>query len=453
MNLDTIVAVASPAGIGALGIIRLSGDQAIEIVDQVFPSKDLVGQASHTLHVGKIQDAGHVYDEVVVSLFIAPKSYTKENVVEISCHGSPYIIESLIQLFITKGARLANPGEFTQRAFLNGGLDLAQAEAVADLIAADTQASQKVAMNQLKGGFSKELALLREELIHFASMLELELDFSEEEVEFADRSQLTGLIQKMIHQVEPLVQSFKTGNVIKNGVATVLVGKPNAGKSTLLNALLKEDKAIVSDIAGTTRDSLEDIWTLGGIRFRLVDTAGLRETTDTIEAIGVERTKNWIKKSQLILWMVDLTSESKQGLNQTFQEFSKQEAELIIVLNKLDQVKEFKLSDWAIHPHTVCISAKTGEGIQELEKKMLELVEADLKNTDATMVTNLRHFEQLKLTLETLETVRQGIENKLTNDFLAQDLRHALYHLGQITGSITNDDLLKNIFGKFCIGK
>lgn len=453
MNQDTIVAIASPSGIGALGIIRLSGKDAITIVNRVFPSKNLENQKSHTLHVGKIQDGDHIYDEVVVSLFIAPKSYTKENVVEISCHGSPFIIESLIQLFLSKGARLANPGEFTQRAFLNGGLDLAQAEAVADLIAADTQASQKVAMNQLRGGFSKELALLREELIHFASMLELELDFSEEEVEFADRTQLTDLIQKMIEQVEPLVSSFKTGNVIKNGVATVLVGKPNAGKSTLLNALLKEDKAIVSDIAGTTRDSLEDMWTLGGIRFRLVDTAGLRETTDTIEAIGVERTKNWMKKSQLILLMIDLSTDSKEDLKNTLKEFSEQEAELIVVLNKLDQVNEFKFTDWTIHPHTVCISAKTGEGIKELEKKMLEIVEADLKNTDATMVTNLRHYEQLKLTLETLETVKYGIQNSLTNDFLAQDLRHALYHLGQITGSITNDDLLKNIFGKFCIGK
>ncbi|MFM1913315.1 MAG: tRNA modification GTPase MnmE [Bacteroidota bacterium] len=453
MNQDTIVAIASPSGIGALGIIRLSGNDAITIVNKVFPSKNLENQKSHTLHVGKIQDGDHIYDEVVVSLFIAPKSYTKENVVEISCHGSPFIIESLIQLFLSKGARLANPGEFTQRAFLNGGLDLAQAEAVADLIAADTQASQKVAMNQLRGGFSRELGMLREELIHFASMLELELDFSEEEVEFADRTQLTNLIQKMIEQVEPLVSSFKTGNVIKNGVATVLVGKPNAGKSTLLNALLKEDKAIVSDIAGTTRDSLEDIWTLGGIRFRLVDTAGLRETTDTIEAIGVERTKNWMKKSQLILLMIDLSTDSKEDLKNTLKEFSEQDAELIVVLNKLDQVNGFKLTDWTIHPHTVCISAKTGKGIKELEKKMLEIVEADLKNTDATMVTNLRHYEQLKLTLETLETVKQGIQNSLTNDFLAQDLRHALYHLGQITGSITNDDLLKNIFGKFCIGK
>ena len=281
---DTIVALATPAGVGAIGVIRLSGDRAIEIVNDVFQPKDLSIQTSHTLHYGRIESAGRVYDEVVVSLYIAPKSYTKEHVVEISCHGSPFIQESLIRLFTEKGARFARPGEFTQRAFLNGAFDLAQAEAVADVIAANSAAAQSAALHQLRGGFSKELAALREELIHFASLIELELDFGEEDVEFADRKDLEALVIQLLDHVRPLVESFRTGNAIKNGVATVIVGKPNAGKSTLLNALLNEDRAIVSEIAGTTRDSLEDEWTLGGIKFRLVDTAGLRETVDVIEA-------------------------------------------------------------------------------------------------------------------------------------------------------------------------
>ncbi|MEN9961225.1 MAG: tRNA modification GTPase MnmE, partial [Bacteroidota bacterium] len=273
---DTIVALATPAGVGAIGVIRLSGDRAIEIVNAVFKSKDLSTQPSHTIHYGRIESAGRVYDEVVASLYIAPRSYTKENVVEISCHGSPFIQESILQLFVEHGARFARPGEFTQRAFLNGAFDLAQAEAVADVIAADSAAAQNAALHQLRGGFSKELAALREELIHFASLIELELDFGEEDVEFANRQDLEDLVNQLLTNIRPLVASFRTGNAVKNGVATVIVGKPNAGKSTLLNALLNEDRAIVSDIAGTTRDSLEDEWTLGGIKFRLVDTAGLR---------------------------------------------------------------------------------------------------------------------------------------------------------------------------------
>ncbi|MEY3956399.1 MAG: tRNA modification GTPase MnmE, partial [Bacteroidota bacterium] len=313
---DTIVALATPAGVGAIGVIRLSGDRAIEIVNKVFQPKDLSVQASHTIHYGRIESAGRVYDEVVASLYIAPRSYTKENVVEISCHGSPFIQESILQLFVEQGARFARPGEFTQRAFLNGAFDLAQAEAVADVIAADSAAAQNAALHQLRGGFSKELAALREELIHFASLIELELDeldFGEEDVEFADRQDLEDLVNQLLANIRPLVASFRTGNAVKNGVATVIVGKPNAGKSTLLNALLNEDRAIVSDIAGTTRDSLEDEWTLGGIKFRLVDTAGLRETTDVIEALGVERTQAWVKKAQVVIYMADATSETPVG--------------------------------------------------------------------------------------------------------------------------------------------
>jgi tRNA modification GTPase len=449
---DTIVALATPAGVGAIGVIRLSGDRAIEIVNNVFKPKDLAIQASHTIHYGRIESAGRVYDEVVASLYIAPRSYTKENVVEISCHGSPFIQESILQLFVEQGARFARPGEFTQRAFLNGAFDLAQAEAVADVIAADSAAAQNAALHQLRGGFSKELAALREELIHFASLIELELDFGEEDVEFADRKDLEALVNQLLTNIRPLVSSFRAGNAVKNGVATVIVGKPNAGKSTLLNALLNEDRAIVSDIAGTTRDSLEDEWTLGGIKFRLVDTAGLRETSDVIEALGVERTQAWVKKAQVVIYMADATSETPDGLAAGVEALGSLKIPVIKLLNKVDQISDLSAFVSAI-PDLIAISAKNRDGLNDLETALLNVVGLDQVSTNGTLVTNLRHYQQLLQTQETLEGVLNALKTGLTGDLIAQDLRYALHHLGEITGQISNDDLLKNIFGKFCIGK
>ncbi|MCZ2476601.1 tRNA uridine-5-carboxymethylaminomethyl(34) synthesis GTPase MnmE [Aquirufa antheringensis] len=449
---DTIVALATPAGVGAIGVIRLSGDRAIEIVNAVFKPKDLSTQPTHTIHYGRIESKGRVYDEVVASLYIAPRSYTKENVVEISCHGSPFIQESILQLFVEQGARFARPGEFTQRAFLNGAFDLAQAEAVADVIAADSAAAQNAALHQLRGGFSKELAALREELIHFASLIELELDFGEEDVEFADRKDLEALVNQLLTNIRPLVSSFRAGNAVKNGVATVIVGKPNAGKSTLLNALLNEDRAIVSDIAGTTRDSLEDEWTLGGIKFRLVDTAGLRETSDVIEALGVERTQAWVKKAQVVIYMADATSETPDGIAAGVEALGALEIPVIKLLNKVDQIAYLSAFQSAI-PDLIPISAKNRDGLNDLETALLNVVGIDQVSTNGTLVTNLRHYQQLLQTQETLEGVLNALKTGLTGDLIAQDLRYALHYLGEITGQISNDDLLKNIFGKFCIGK
>jgi tRNA modification GTPase len=450
---DTIVALATPQGVGAIGVIRLSGSQAIELVNSVFKGKNLSIQEGNTIHFGRLVRGEEILDEVLVSLFKAPKSYTKEEVVEISCHGSPYIQENILQLLVEQGARLARAGEFTQRAFLNGAFDLAQAEAVADLIASDSKAAQQAAMHQLRGGFSKELALLREQLIHFASLIELELDFGEEDVEFADRDDLRLLVNQLIEKLCPLINSFKTGNAIKNGVSTVIIGKPNAGKSTLLNALLNEEKAIVSDIAGTTRDSLEDEWILGGVRFRLVDTAGLRETSDVIEAIGVERTQAWVKKAQLVLYMVDATVETPVSIQTVLAEYTDLEVPLILIINKMDLAKGDESQWLSIHENQVMISAKEKINFQALEQLLLDAVGIHQLNHQGTLVTNIRHYQKLLETKETLEQVLFALNSGLTGDLVAQDLRHALYHLGEITGQISNDDLLKNIFGKFCIGK
>lgn len=451
---DTIVALATPAGVGAIGVIRLSGPKAISLVNSVFKSKDLSKQVSHTLHYGRIEDDGRVFDEVVVSLYIAPKSYTKEDVVEISCHGSPFIQESIIQLFVEKGARLAKAGEFTQRAFMHGAFDLAQAEAVADVIAADSAAAQAAALHQLRGGFSNELAALREQLIHFASLIELELDFGEEDVEFADRKDLEDLVSQLLKAIRPLVASFRAGNAIKNGVATVIVGKPNAGKSTLLNALLNEDRAIVSDIAGTTRDSLEDTWVLGGIKFRLIDTAGLRETEDVIEAMGVKRTQAWVKKAQVVIYLADALTETPAGYVEAISALGEIDIPVIKLLNKVDQVNDIQVAAFkSVIPELIEISAKNRIGLGDLEKALLDIVGLDQVSTGGTLVTNLRHYQHLLQTQETLESVLRGLRVGLTGDLIAQDLRYALHDLGEITGQISNDDLLKNIFGKFCIGK
>ena len=451
---DTIVALATPSGVGAIGVIRLSGPEAISIANSVFKGKNLLEQDTHTVHFGKVIDGDDVVDEVLATIFVAPRSYTKENVVEISSHGSPYILQKIIKLFIRRGARFAKAGEFTKRAFLNGQFDLAQAEAVADLISSDSQASHMAAMNQMRGGFSRKIKVLREELIHFASMIELELDFAEEDVEFADRSQLVELITKLQKEITKLIDSFNYGNVIKNGVPTVIAGKPNAGKSTLLNTLLEEEKAIVSDIPGTTRDFIEDEIHIEGVSFRFIDTAGIREARDKIEAIGVERTKEKMKAASVIIYLVDLISESPQEIDIEKEKLVKLNIPYLLVGNKWDMLSEDqKHNIGSSYPEMLCISASTEENVEELKSELIKLVHLDSFNTGDTIVTNMRHIESLTNTQTALEDVLKGIDNQITGDFLAMDIRQALHHLGEITGEITTDDLLGNIFSKFCIGK
>ena len=448
---ETIVALATPVGVGAIAVIRVSGSETFPIVNKLFKGKNLEKQPSHTIHFGTIREGELIVDEVLVSLFKAPASYTREDTIEISCHGSDYIIQKILKLIIQEGARLANPGEFTQRAFLNGQLDLAQAEAVADLIASDSAASHQTAINQIRGGFSKQIAQLRESLIHFASMIELELDFGEEDVEFADRDDLRQLIFQIQTVLVPLIESFEMGNVIKNGVPTVIIGKPNAGKSTLLNRLLNEEKAIVSDIAGTTRDVIEDELLIDGIRFRLIDTAGLRTATDTIEAIGVERTKQQMEKASLILYLFDASEVQLSVISNQLLDFN---APYLLVGNKVDKLPvEKKMEFEKVYPDIIWISASNDLNINQLKNILVNKVKTKEIETGDTVVTNLRHFQHLKQTNEALENVLEGLSHSITGDFLAQDIRFALHHLGEITGTITTDDLLKNIFGKFCIGK
>lgn len=453
-NQDTIIALATPQGVGAIGVIRLSGDDAIKLVNKVFKGKDLEAQESHTIHFGTVRDGDKILDEVLVSLFIAPKSFTKENVVEISCHGSNFIIRQIIQLFIRQGARPAKPGEFTKRAFMNGQFDLAQAEAVADLINADSEAAHHAALNQMRGGFSGEIKHLREELIHFASMIELELDFGEEDVEFASHDDLKQLVNKLQVVINALIHSFDLGNVIKNGVPTVIAGKPNAGKSTLLNALLNEDKAIVSDIAGTTRDFIEDEIIIGGVSFRFIDTAGLRETTDTIEAIGVERTEAKMKQASLIIYLFDLELLDIVEMNKEINKLENAGVPFLKLGNKVDKVDlAFVDGLQQQHPDMLFLSAKDPEQVELLKTRILELVNLDKFKRGDTVVTNIRHYDSLLQTKNSLQDVINGIDGQITNDFVAMDIRRALHYLGEITGEITTDDLLANIFGKFCIGK
>ncbi|MDN3670738.1 tRNA uridine-5-carboxymethylaminomethyl(34) synthesis GTPase MnmE [Echinicola jeungdonensis] len=451
---DTIIALATPQGVGAIAVIRLSGKDAIKLTNEVFKGKDLEKQDSHTIHYGTIKDEDRIIDEVLVSLFVAPKSFTKENVVEISTHGSSYIINQVIKLFIRKGARPAKPGEFTQRAFLNGQFDLAQAEAVADLIHSDSEASHQAALHQMRGGFSGEIKALRDQLIHFASMIELELDFVEEDVEFASRDDLRVLVEKLMRVVENLISSFDLGNVIKNGVPTVIAGKPNAGKSTLLNALLNEEKAIVTDIAGTTRDFIEDEINIGGVIFRFIDTAGLRETTDTIEAMGVSRTQEKMKSASLILYLFDLTDTDMVEINRDVNKLENLGVPFVKVANKVDKGEPLFMEKlMAKYPETIFISAGQKENLDELRDKILELVNLDKFKTGNTVVTNIRHYDSLVKTRESLLDVLGGLDQEITNDFLAMDIRRSLHFLGEITGEITTDDLLANIFSKFCIGK
>ncbi len=476
---DTIVALATPPGIGAIGVIRLSGVNAVKIANQNFKGKDLEKQDSHTLHFGTIRhDDGKIIDEVVLSLFVAPKSYTGENVVEISCHGSNYIIQELIQLFMNKGARMAQPGEFTLRAFLNGRMDLSQAEAVADLIASTSESSHEIAMQQMRGGFSEEIKVLRQELIDFASLIELELDFAEEDVEFADRTKLVELVKKIQKIIYALLQSFKLGNVIKNGVSTVLAGRPNAGKSTLLNALLNEERAIVSDIAGTTRDTIEEILNIEGIEFRLIDTAGIRDAQDQIEAVGVQKTMEKIASSALLLYVFDVLETKIDEVLSDLEKLQKDDLHILVVCNKMDTSPHFK-PEWLTNPEDdnipdfffsselsaadcklrvdanqiITTSALQKMNIPYLKEKLHDSVMSQKVSLDQTIVTNVRHYDALQKAHDSLEDVLRGMDMEVTSDFIAMDIRQALHHLGSIVGEVSTDDLLGNIFGRFCIGK
>ena len=450
---DTIVALATPPGVGAIGVIRVSGKNTIGLVNDIFYGKDLTTCASHTISYGTIRKEEIILDEVLISLFTGPNSYTKEDVIEISSHGSPYILQKIIELIIEKGTRMAKPGEFTQRAYINGRFDLAQAEAVADLIASENSAMQQTAMKQMRGGFSSEIGKLRERLVHFASMIELELDFSEEDVEFADREDLEKLVNEILATLSPLVDSFKWGNVIKNGVPVVIAGKPNVGKSTLLNALLNEQRAIVSEIAGTTRDVIEDQITIEGITFRFIDTAGLRDTTDTIEALGVEKTQKKLTQASLIIYLIDLAEARMDEFNDDLRPILETGTPIIVIGNKTDLLSEQQLHEWKKRHPILPLAAKELEGIQELKELLVSRVKEAKVSTDQTIVTNSRHYEGLIRTENALRKVLTAIKKNITGDFLAQDIREALYHLGEIIGQVTTDDLLENIFSKFCIGK
>ncbi|OLY91562.1 tRNA modification GTPase [Cnuella takakiae] len=448
---DTIVALATPPGVGAIGVLRLSGAQAIDVVNGLFPAKDLHAQPSHTLHVGAIKKGGEVLDEVVISLFKNPRSYTGEDVVEISCHGSPYVQQRVLEACIAAGARLAKPGEFTQRAFLNGKLDLTQAEAVADLIAANTKASQKTALHNIRGGFSTVLSALREQLIRFSALIELELDFSQEDIEFADRTDLKNLVTAILNQTGSLLQSFQLGNVIRNGVSVAIIGKPNAGKSTLLNALLNEERAIVSDIPGTTRDTIEETLNIDGILFRLIDTAGIRShSVDAIELVGIERSLQKRREADLVLYLFDATSTTPDELLKVADDLRTEGIRYLLVGNKADLTSANNLK---FGQETLLIAAKTGTGIDTLRQRMVAVVLQENTLGENVVVTNARHYHALKEVQQSLQEVLNGLDLNIPGDLLALDIRRSLHYLGEITGEVTNEDQLDFIFSKFCIGK
>jgi len=455
---STICALATAPGIGAIAVIRLSGEAAIQICNKVFFGKDITKVESHTAHFGTIRANDKIIDEVLLTVFKGKKSFTGENSVEISTHGSPYIQQQVIQLLITNGAESAGPGEFTLRAFLNGKLDLSQAEAVADVIASNSETSHELAMSQMRGGFSTEIQKLREQLIHFASLIELELDFGEEDVEFADRADLKELVAKLNTVLSKLINSFDYGNVIKTGVPVAIVGEPNVGKSTLLNALLNEERAIVSDIAGTTRDVIEDEMILNGVSFRFIDTAGIRETTDTIESLGIEKTFQKLDQASIVLLLVDASEISREQLLTDIQKIKDRiegkNKRLIIVANKVDKADAKATVETKFEgiENTIFISAKAKENIKTIETRLFDFVQSGALNNDV-VVTNARHYEALTKANESLAKVLEGLDNNITGDFLAMDIRQALHQLGLITGDITTDDLLDNIFSKFCIGK
>ncbi|CDG49477.1 tRNA uridine-5-carboxymethylaminomethyl(34) synthesis GTPase MnmE [Cardinium endosymbiont of Bemisia tabaci] len=450
-NQDPIVALATPQGVSAIAVVRLSGQGVIGIVNQIFRGSDLTQQASHTIHFGVIQKGEAKIDEVLVSIFIAPHSFTKEDAVEISCHGAPFIVTQLIQLLVAQGVRIAEPGEFTKRAFLNGRFDLAQAEAVADLIAADSRLAHQTAFHQMRGGFSLALAGLRKSLRHFAAMLALELDFAEEDVAFLDRADLKKLAHAVIETLNRLIDSFQMGNAIKQGVSVVIVGKPNVGKSTLLNRLLEEERAIVSPIAGTTRDTIEGTLHLGGIRFRFVDTAGLRETTsDGIEAIGIERTKIQLSKAFVALYLVDLSNTSLRQAEEDLIALGLEGFPLLKVGNKMDLIPSADLEPFKGY---LWIAAQTGKGIGPLKDELLRQIAQKPTDGVGTIVVNARHFDRLQKSKQALEAVIIGLEQKRSNELLVVDLNSALQPLGEITGEITTEEVLGDIFSKFCIGK
>jgi len=450
---DTIVALATPHGIGAIGVIRISGSKAIDIVDSHFRSKNLHQQPSHTLHVGLFRDNGKALDEVVVALFKAPRSYTGEDVVEISCHGSSFILEQVLQSLINSGARIARPGEFTLRAFLKGKLDLTQAEAVADLIASNTEASRNAAMHNIRGGFSLVLQQLREHLIKFSSLIELELDFSQEDVEFADRTQLRELLTGAQKTVGALLSSFQLGNVIKNGVSVAIVGKPNAGKSTLLNALLQENRAIVSDIAGTTRDTIEEVLNIDGILFRLIDTAGIRESADIIESMGVEKSMEKMRTADLVVYLYDVSVLTSAELESALIMIKQQNPRVVAVGNKLDEADPEKITEKFAGLDSLFISAKTSYHLDLFKQRLYDTVVQGSLNTESAIVTNTRHYQSLQEVSNALVDILNGMNNNLPGDLLALDIRRCLHYLGEITGEITNEDRLDFIFSKFCIGK
>jgi tRNA modification GTPase len=459
---DTIVALATASGVGAIAIIRLSGDQAIVIADRFFTSiknnKSLSDQKSHTLHLGRIVDQGRTIDEVLVSVFKNPNSYTGENTIEISCHGSSYIQQEIIQLFIRNGCRMADPGEFTLRAFLNGKLDLSQAEAVADLISSDSEASHQVAMQQMRGGFSNEIKLLREQLLNFASLIELELDFAEEDVEFADRAEFKKLIARIQLVLKRLIDSFAVGNVIKNGIPVAIVGEPNVGKSTLLNALLNEDRAIVSEIAGTTRDAIEDEIIIDGVAFRFIDTAGIRETKDIVESIGIKKTFEKIGLAQVVIYLFDAEKSKveSQKLKVEIEILKNKhpQKKLIIIANKADKISADELAVLKTEiPELIAISAKQKQGIETMTNQLTSLINTGALHNNETIVTNSRHYDALLKALNEINKVDEGTQLGIPSDLLAIDIRESLYYFGLITGEVTNDELLGNIFANFCIGK
>ncbi len=458
MNLnETIIARATAPGKGAIAVIRVSGTSAIDFVSRVFSGKDLSNVESHTIHFGKIKNKNTVIDEVLVSVFRAPTSYTKENCVEISCHGSDFIVQQIIQLLLKNGCKLASPGEFTLRAFLNGQMDLSQAEAVADLIESDSSASHELAMKQMRGEFSNKLKELRQELIDFASLIELELDFGEEDVEFANRDKLMELVNHINQILLKLIDSFELGNVLKNGVATVIAGRPNAGKSTLLNALVNEERAIVSEIEGTTRDVIEETVNINGIQFRFIDTAGIRDAQDKIESMGVERTFEQLDKSSLILYVVDVTQTTPDLFKKDIEQINLGKSKLLVLLNKMDLYPTLKPEEYSIqgkinNEQIITLSAKNKMNIEFLKNTLNEIITKGNDRSDV-VISNTRHLFALQKAHESLSDVINGINSNITSDFIAMDIRKALHYLGEILGEISTDDLLESIFSRFCIGK
>ena len=456
VNKETIIALATPNGLGAISVIRISGNNSIKIAEKLFKSnknKLLSNQKSHTVHLGHIMKENHELDEVLITLFKGPYSYTGEDTIEISCHGSTYIQKEIINLFIDNGIRIANPGEFTLRAFLNGKMDLNQAEAVADLIASENEGSHKLAMQQMKSGFSNDLKKLRAELLHFSSMIELELDFSQEDVEFAERNDFKILTNKIKSELKILIDSFQSGNVLKNGISVAIAGKPNAGKSSLLNTLFNEEKAIVSDIPGTTRDSIEDSLIINGINFRFIDTAGLRETKDIIESKGIEKTKEKIKKAKILLYLFDINDTNINEIKNSLDSFSRDDLSIILVRNKIDlKINNKNLLNDLKKLELIEISATEKKSVLKLKERLIDEVNLLNPYTDV-IISNSRHYEALKKALKAIEEVNKGLKENISGDLLSVDIRRSIEFLAEITGEITNDDVLGNIFANFCIGK